>query len=268
LRTPTHLYSATSQIAWTAVVQPALSEDWDFPVCAPLLPEEIRILGAVLLSEPDPWTHGFPQLDRGYAATLPLAPEDDGSLDALSHQCLVDHATELLHSGDGHSPQTLKRFEVYDGCSHTDAVVLLQNIDSSDQLILAGLARLLGASRLISFAEEPEEGAVSLFVSMGAALEFLRLHIAGSSGTENVPFSAVSDYLRATFPDGAGLAEYYEERHDERVITIHPASRFGEFWAPPLMVADVYHLQKSLFGLYRHILLGEIEAADSDKDAR
>lgn len=268
LRSPTHLYTATSELAWTAVLQPALDEDWELPEVAPLLPEEIRLFGAVLLSEPDPWNNGFPGLDRGRSAHLTIELGADGLLDPQVFEKLRKQAMRLAYADVGGSPGARQDYSVYDGCSRADAADLLENIDSSDQLLLAGLARLLGASRLISFADELEEGAIALFISMGAALEFIKLHIAWSTGNNDVPFSAVSDYLRSAFPHGSDVAAYFEERHDERIIAIHPANKFGDFWAPPLMVGDIYHLQKTLFGLYRHILLEAVQPDASDADAR
>jgi len=72
-----------------------------------------------------------------------------------------------------------------------------------------------------------------------------------------MPYSAVYDYFRRTFEHGDEVAEYYEARYEERIIAVHPANKFGEFWTLPLMMGDVYHLRKSLIGFYRHILLGE-----------
>lgn len=256
IETPGHVYCATESLAWMAVTQPALPEDWEFPERALLLPEEIRLLGSILLSEPDPWNNGFPGLDRGESVSLQVPVGERGLLEPGMLASLEAEAARLaLPMVAAGSPT---RFSVYDGCSHSDALSLLKKIDTQDQLLLAGLARLLGASRLISFADELEEGAIALFISMGAALEFIRLHIASTRGVSDVPHSAVSEYLTSTFPHGAEIAEYFEARHEERIISVHPANRFGEFWAPPLMVGDIYHLQKSLFGVYRHILLGEI----------
>lgn len=260
IKTPGHVYCATESLTWMAVTQPALPEDWEFPERVILLPEEIRLLSAILLSEPDPWNNGFPGLDRGESVSLQVPIGERGLLEPGMFARLEAEAAQLALPTvlREHAAGSAPRFNVYDGCSQSDAASLIENIDPQDQLLLAGLARLLGASRLISFADELEEGAIALFISMGAALEFIRLHIASTQGVSDVPHKAVSEYLTITFPHGAEIAEYFEARHEERIISVHPANRFGEFWAPPLMVGDIYHLQKSLFGVYRHILLGEI----------
>lgn len=261
IKTPGHVYCATESLAWIAVAQPALPEDWEFPERAILLPEEVRLLSAVLLSEPDPWNNGFPGLDRGESVSFQAPIGERGLLEPELFARLEAEATRLAMrtTSRERAASSTSRFSVYDGCSQSDALSLIESIDPQDQLLLAGLARLLGASRLICSCDELEEGATALFISMGAALEFIRLHIASTQGVSDVPHSAVSEYLISTFPHGAEIAEYFEARHEERIIAVHPANRFGEFWAPPLMVGDIYHLHKSLFGMYRHILLGEIQ---------
>ena len=63
------------------------------------------------------------------------------------------------------------------------------------------------------------------------------------------------------------MAEYFELRHDERIMATHPSNRFGEFWTLPLMVGDIYHLRKTLIALYRHLFLGEIPGdAEEESD--
>jgi hypothetical protein len=258
LRTQGHLYQASQDLVWTAVVQRPLPEDWELSEFTPLVPEEIRLLGAITLCEADPWNHGMPLVTNWL--TKVAEPEiigfdlrAPGTFDSLSATAATIGAAPESHRHDSGT-----RYCVRDIGSPNDALDLLTNIDGSDQLLLAGLARLLGANRLLELSE-PEEAAIILFVSMGAALERIRQHLCAEAGIDDVPFTAVHDYFKRTFPDGDDIADYYAARYEERVIATHPANRYGEFWAPPLMMGDVYHLRKSLISLYRHIVLGEVE---------
>lgn len=186
------------------------------------------------------------------------AGEADLDLSAPEHFDRFRAAVAALRpKSSGRDTASSSHYTISDAGSIDDAAQLLANIDSNDQLLLAGLARLLGANRLLSVANEPEEAAIALFISMGAALEFIRLSLVEEDG-EDVPFAKVNAYFRATFSYGEDLVEYFEARNEERVMAIHPANRFGEFWAPPLMMGDVYHLRKMIMQMYRHILLGEI----------
>jgi hypothetical protein len=254
IRSPSHMYSASERLVWTAVLQPALSREWELGEVTVLVPEEVRVLSAVALSESRLWEKGLPIITH-----LADAQVDPSTLGFdLTVPATFRAVEELAHSLIGRNSFIDNPYVTrVDLGSREDAVDLLTNIDAGDQLLLAGLARLLGAGRILQM-NEPEEAAISLFVSMGAALEYVRLHLEDESGRE-AAFAAVYDYFRRTFPHGDEVVEYFEARYDERVIATHPANRFGEFWAPPLMADDVYHLQKTLIGLYRHILLGETD---------
>lgn len=262
IRSPTHLFIPGADITWSAVFQPALPEDWDIGECTSLMPEEVRLFSAISLCEVNPWDNGMPIVTNKSFTHMPVSNSDyDLSSPASLHHLLSTVATITSestprirpnHRGSESSPYDIRELGDKD-----DALNLLANIDCSDQLLLAGLARLLGAGRLLSSANEPEEAAISLFISMGAAIEFIRQSLCYQRGTASVPFSDVHTYLSSTYPSGNQIAEYFEEMYEHRVIATHPASRFGEFWAPPLMMGDVYALRKHLLVLYRHIALGE-----------
>lgn len=269
--TRTHLYVATERLVWTAVVQPGLPADWEIGECTPLVPEEVRLLAAISLCEANPWDHGMPIVTHGGIKHLD-GEEIDFDLRDSQTRSRVEGAVAEIGPGPARYERPGNRDATFcvrdDLGTYDDAMELLANIDARDQLILAGLARLLGANRLLRFANEPEEAAIAMFISTGAALEYIRHYLAGDQDPNSVPFTRVSDYLRTTFPEGDAIAEYFELRYEERIIAVHPSSRFGEFWAPPLMMSDIYHLRKSLIGLYRHILLGEVPDYTDEDVAR
>lgn len=143
--------------------------------------------------------------------------------------------------------------------SRSEALALLEQVDVSDQLLLAGLSRLLSAQRLMSDGHHAEEAALALFTSMGAAMDFLRQALP-NDGAGELSYSDVYEYLRATFPHGDHVVDYFEEMYNLRVIAMHPSSRFGDYWNVPMMRCDLYDLPKSLMALYRHIITGETPA--------
>lgn len=255
VRTSRHLFAADSEVAWSAVIQPPLPKEWELGEVTVLVPEEVRLFSAITLCESDPWN--LPVVTNWNQAHIPIASGQPDLTDAGVYAGLRERALSLRtqqHPGF-FQPQSYTIGQIG---NRRDAVALLDNIDPRDQLMLAGLARLLGANRLLSAAHEPEEAAISLFISMGAALEYIRLSLPADASGGELPFSAVNEYFRQNFPDGEDLVEYFEASNEERLTAIHPSNRFGKFWAPPLMMSDIYHLRKSLLILYRHILLGEL----------
>lgn len=259
IRTPSHLFVSGDKVCWSAVVQPALPDDWELGESTALVPEEVRLYSAIALSEADPWTNGRPIITHWADKYLDIGPDQ---CDLQSPELFARLEETVAQFG---APPIIASFGRPNGSpymrsdvgSRDDALSILENVDASDQLLLAGLARLLGGTRLIFAAHEMEEAALSLFVSMGASLEFLRLCLAEQQSQDAVSFDAVYQYLSEVYPADSGVAEYYEYMYEHRLAATHPANRLGEFWAPPLMADDIYHLQKHLTVLYRHIALGE-----------
>ena len=263
IRRSSHLYTPASEGPWCAVVQPPLPTDWELGESTVLVPEEVRLFSALTLSEADPWENGRPVITHWIDTHLDLGSDPDLNLAAAPTferlQAEVDRirATKPPLVVLYRAPSDSGSYSFADVGSEADALDILDNLDATDPLLLAGLARLLGGSRLLFAAHEMEEASLSLFVSMNAALEFLRLYLT-EQGTGDVSFKDVYRYLATIYPLDSEIAEYYDYMYEHRLAATHPVNRHGEYWAPPLMADDVYHLQKHLILLYRHIVLGEL----------
>jgi hypothetical protein len=59
IRTRSHIFAPAQNLVWSAVVQRPLGNNWKLGEVYSLLPEEIRLFGAITLSEGDPWTKGY-----------------------------------------------------------------------------------------------------------------------------------------------------------------------------------------------------------------
>ena len=262
---PTQLFIPAPEGPWCAVIQAPLPEEWEIGEVTALAPEEVRLLAAITLSEPDPWTNGRPIITHWVEG--PVEIEGVSDLTSPELRGRVEEAVTKLRgqSNSSSAPRAPyappREFRIAEIGRLSDALDLLDSIDCSDQLLLAGLARLLGGTRLMFAAHEMEEGALCLFVSMNAGLEFVRQYLSDQL-QRDASFSEVHEYLTDIYPDGSRIAELYEYMYEHRLAATHPANRLGEFWAPPLMADDVYHLQKNLIVLYRHIILGELPQFD------
>jgi len=261
VRTSSHIFFPSERVCWSAVLQPGLPEDWELGEATALVPEEVRLFSALSLSERDPWLNGRPIVTHWAEAYIEVNAGEmnlqSPSVFSRVEEVVAGLGTPPLDTSRLHREGLSNAYVVSDTGSQSDALRLLERIDINDQLLLAGLARLLGGTRLIFAAHEMEEAALSLFVSMGAALEFVRLSLADQLPDTTISFQDVYQYLTEVYPTDSSVAEYYEYMYEHRLAATHPANRFGEFWAPPLMADDIYHLQKHLILLYRHIVLGE-----------
>lgn len=259
IRRKRQVYAATSDLVWAAVVQPPLKRGWHPSEVVLWEPEEIRLFASLALCEQDPFNAPWPIIADGPHETIAASEQTDLRNDAIFAP--VAEVAARLGAAAASVPtwRTGEGYAVGSYGSRQDALALLRSINPRDQLLVAGLSRLLAASRLLTATSEYETASLALFVSMGTALEFLRLHLSHVRGKE-ASFGDVQEYFRATFEHGEDVVEYFQEGYNNRIAAVHPASRLGEHWTVPLlMVDDVYHMRKTLMGLYRHLLLGETE---------
>ena len=59
------------------------------------------------------------------------------------------------------------------------------------------------------------------------------------------------------------LVSWLRELYDLRTIAIHPSSKFGEYWTPPMDADHCLEAIDWLIPIYRHILLQEIPDEDA-----
>ena len=226
-----HLLVSSSPWVWSAVIQNPLGGDWEFGETYSLTPEEIRLHTAVSLCESNPWENGYLFLTLKDEVWLPLTttgPDLTGQeamvlLEEQVHQLALRAGSTM---GPGHSQSAQYRFHT--AGDQAGALLLLDAIDGGDQLLLAGLNRLLSGLRLLASGRFREEASLSLFISMGAALEFIRQRLSSSAGNPTV--EDVRSYLQDTFPHGDQVVEFFDEMYDLRITATHPSNRFGDFW--------------------------------------
>ena len=259
---------AAQDLVWCAVVQPPLGEGWEKGEVGTFLPEEIRLLSAVCLSERDPFMKGALGLQLYCRAEFDVEefPHklDDPELDTYA-RTLADRLRRDYEAQDYYPTFRNAQVTLSDAGSLADAIDILEAIDLDDQLLLAGLSRLLSALRLRTDGYL-EEAFIIATISLGAAMEFVRLHLEDRDATDR-SYKDVYDYFRTVFPFGDPFPEFLEWMYDLRVIAIHPSSRLGEHWSPGLMVGMVLELENWLKIIYRHLLLGDVPDADPDRAA-
>jgi len=73
-----------------------------------------------------------------------------------------------------------------------------------------------------------------------------------------VPFTAVFEFVRATFSYGDALAEFWRDAHGNRTALLHPANEFSPYAIQPMSADDILELFDPMLSLYRYILLGEL----------
>jgi hypothetical protein len=259
IKTPGHLFISTDSCIWSAVVQQRLPDEWERSEIVLLLPEEVRLFGAVSFCERDPFSNGQPAIALGHGFFKD--PEFVGY--DLSSDATFAALSEAVRSQPTQQRLPPER-DAWIGNYGTldDALDLLRNFDANDQLLIAGVARYLAGSRLMHGSER-EESAHAFFASMSAGLEYVRQSLSQTE-KRDVSFSEVHTHLESIYPEGSELSDYLEEVYEQRVTATHPSGRFGEYWTPPVMQGDIYHLRRHIILLYRYILLSEPPQLSAD----
>lgn len=257
-----HLLCVSGPLRWSAVRQhlhPTLDEYSEVQVFSP---EEVQLYAALALSIQDPHNHG-------HLTAVPLSHAISVKIDTDRLDLRSPAVRRLLADKAAATPE----FSHYREAVHQDygspvAVgdqirELIRAINPRDRLLIRGLAKFLTAKSLIGELWYTEEAGLAAFISLEAALTMIRQHLEFTRGC-SVSFDDTYEYLRVTFPHGEPLSEWLRELYDLRVIAVHPSSRFGEFWSPPMDVEHAMETIDWLVTIYRHILLGEIPEADAD----
>jgi hypothetical protein len=141
-------------------------------------------------------------------------------------------------------------------------VELVRAINVNDRLLIRGLAKFLVARALSHERWFLEEAGIAAFTSIEAALSIIRQRLEPELGRE-AAFDDAYEYLRMNFPTGEPLVEWLRELYDLRTIAVHPSSRFGVYWTPPMDADHCLEAIDWLIPLYRNVILQEIPDRDA-----
>ncbi len=255
-----HILFVREDIVWSAVRQPPSSYLEDMEL-AWLWPEEIRLYAAVTLLEPhpelygryfvQPWTTGAnvgsEEWANGFGSEVFLREATNRALEFAASARISKFFL----------PQRDQPYELYERGEFEEITELISAIDPDDELLLRGLSKLLSANHLIRYREFIEEAGLMAYISMEAALEFIRQYLELETGLQK-SFKDVFEHIRVTFPTGEPFAGVLEMDYENRIIMVHPANRFGEYWTPPVYAGECFEAMYSIIHLYRYVLLGEI----------
>lgn len=134
---------------------------------------------------------------------------------------------------------------------------LYSQIDTRDHLMMRGLSTLLRSIMIGQHFQFTEEAIHAVFIAMDASFSLIRRRLS-NRGQKNVSSVDAAKYLAAVFYEEIIEMRYFEEFYDNRIMSIHPESRFGTFAHPPLMVDDFYHLRDSMIGIYAYFNSGQV----------
>ncbi len=134
-----------------------------------------------------------------------------------------------------------------------------QGINETDHILLRGITCLIKCDMLSRYREFYEEAVIVGFIALEAsfALVIEKLKRAGIS---NPRAKDAGKWLDDTFNKPLGIdpgeRKYFEELYEQRVMTMHPSSRYGECPYAPLMHDDLFDLRRDLREVFAYLVSG------------
>lgn len=117
-----------------------------------------------------------------------------------------------------------------------------------------------------------EEAIISVYIALEVSFSLVlrRLEL---EGCPNPTARDAARWLHRHFDQYFGhkapdaTSGYFEEFYEQRIMTLHPASRFGDLPYAPIMHDDLSHLRRSLREILAYLALG-VHSTDFYEDVR
>ncbi|MBC8726540.1 hypothetical protein F6X37_35040 [Paraburkholderia sp. 31.1] len=242
-------------------------------------PEELRLMASLVLCE---------LRDDAYVSLYPVvrySPRIDALDLDLTCPLTVHRVRELILNTihEGQSPfgphhRLLglhgKKYDVVPAERYGfDRLLKFWNALSDASLVFfRGIYTLIKADMLRQHYEFNEEAILSLYIALDASFSLVKLHLE-HKGTREPTAHDAAVWLHHHFDAPFGLEapkateKYFETFYEERVMTMHPASRYGDLPYAPIMHDDIPHLRRSLREIFAYLLLEE-HGADFHADVQ
>jgi hypothetical protein len=218
---------------------------------------EVRLLASVILSRvPDsgsiclyPTLLAMERPDAGFDLS------ELGALDQLMSEFRIFIQGERQYR-ELHSPPLIGG-RAYASLRYGHQREIFDAIDVSDHLMIRGLGALIRAFMLFSFGEFDESAGMSLWVSMEASFEIVK-GILRAQGIERPTAKDAGDFVDNVFDNRFASEGYFPDYYEDRIRTVHPASRYGIFPGAGLAHDDVWELGIDLVHLYDFLVTGQV----------
>lgn len=219
-----------------------------------IFPSEIRLLAALSLSYP-------PDIGRVCFYPNYLEVEIDKQIRERDFrnekfQNNLDRIINLKFTGLEHD--SLSGFQNFDFQNNSpnkdDREILFEKIDVSDSLLIRGISYLLKAQMLSRNFIFTEEAALLAFISLNAALDLVRERLV-DQGIKNPTYKDAFKYVESLKEFGNNYSDILEMCWEQRVMLVHPNSKFGILSLGGIFADDFYETYGELTTLYRHLLL-------------
>lgn len=268
---PNGFFHADEEVAFSVV----LGEDWrTFDPDAPFSefdwasPQELRLLASLLLCEV---TDGgrimlYPVVRFG--PLLNVADLDLQSPESVERvrRLLLHYAGQRASIRNDFSPLRCIRskYELVDPTNFAfeRRLDFWNALASPNYVLLRGVYALIKSDMLSRHDEFSEEAVISLHIALDASFSLV-LRQLRREGVSNPTANDAARWLHQHFDASFDLPcptpedKYFGEFYEQRIMTLHPASRFGDVPYSPTMHCDMCHLRPCLRSIFAYLLVGQ-----------
>jgi hypothetical protein len=268
---PNGFFHADEQIAFSVILGDSwrmLDPDIPFSEFDWASPQELRLITSLILCEitEGPPIRLYPIVRFGpllEANELDLqSPETMAQVRAL----LLHHATQPTNMRNELSSLTRLTAREYDLIDPKEFALDRRHefwnaLASPNYVIFRGVYALIKSDMLSCHYEFSEEAVHALYIALDASFSVVirQLQKEGiSNPTAHDAQVWVHKHFNAPFglPPPEIAEKYFGEYYEKRIMTFHPASRFGDLPYSPNMHDDIFHLRRWLGRVFAYILIG------------
>ncbi len=127
------------------------------------------------------------------------------------------------------------------------------SVDRNNYALVRGLGALLKADMLYTHYEFSDLAIMSLYIALDASFQLV-LRLLKESGIKNPSSIDAGRFINEQFNNNSKEMRYFEEYYEDRIRTLHPVSRFGEYPVPPLSYDDFYFLRDDLNSIFAKLV--------------
>jgi hypothetical protein len=256
------IFSVVRCSGWQAIDEelPYSEFDWAWP-------NQVRMLGALLFCE----VIDGPRMLL-YPFAEPQLSLEPCSLDLGSQSVVAEIKNHLLFSASEatgtyaprvprkllREPFSLVASEEYGMARFAPA---FNAIDPENFVLMRGLQALVKADMLGRHQEFGEESVISTFIALEASFQLV-LRKLKKEGLSNPSAHDAAQWMHRHFDEPWGidapeaLDKYFDEFYRNRISTLHPACRFGDFPFSLTMWDDALHLRAILRQVFSFLVHG------------
>ncbi len=256
------VFSVTYSCSWKALDEDIAYSEFDWAS-----PEELRTLGAILLSEKIgdalvrfyPVTRYSPRIDSEY---LDLSSRD--TVSAVKELLIEKSNKPRPRSGDDVISECVGgKYQLVspDRYNLDRLQIFWSKLSVSNYVLMRGITSLIKADMLSCYSEFWEEAIIVAYIALESSFHLVCRELK-SKGVLEPTANNAARWLYENFDKPFGLPEptiekYFQEFYEDRIKVLHPSSRYGEAPFSPIIHDDYTHLRRSLREVFSYITAGE-----------